>query len=129
MRFIPVAKKDYRFLYNLLAKRPKYWNISHNVMPTYNEHCKFNNAKPYTLDYIIYEDKKRIGRLYVTHKDEVGVYCLSEKYIPRVLDEVLAAANDAHKAIFFNVSPNNELLNNYFRKKGLKVIQYTYKYL
>ena len=125
----PVVKKDYRFLYNLLKTRCSTWNISHKTMPSYKEHCEFNDKKPYRVDFVIYDSNEKIGRIYITNKQEVGIYALSKQVVIEVLEEVLGFAVDNKLNLFFNVSPNNKLLNNYFRKKGLKPIQYTYRYL
>ena len=51
---IPVSKSDFRFLYDLLKERTSSTNISHKKMPTYKEHVKFVNSKPYAKWYVIH---------------------------------------------------------------------------
>lgn len=121
-----VSKKHYKFLYFLLKQRKERENISHDGrLPSYRKHCAFNNKKPYKNDWIILDGCKPIGRMYVSMQDEVGVHCLNDVSVNAVLDELWDIFSIAH--VYFNVSPKNKILNNYLKRKGLKLIQYTYE--
>lgn len=118
------SKQDYRFLYKLLKQRNPDENISHKVMPTYKQHCTFNDKQPYAEDYIIFDGERRVGRFYVTDRMEAGIKFIDNKYLIPTLDEILSCDNGM---LYFNVSPRNKIMNDYLKKKGLKVIQYTYE--
>ena len=123
-----VYKEDYRFLYKLLKLRSKVEYISHRgVMPSYKEHCKFNDNKPYTGDWIILGEDKPIGRLYLSKNNEVGIHCLPKVNRKYVIDELLDLFCFNH--VYFNVSPKDKIINDYLKKRGLKLIQYTYENL
>ena len=120
----PVCRTDYKFLYELLEKRNPCVNISHKVMPTYEEHCKFNETLPYKEDYVIYLDKEPIGRIYITKLDEIGIYFLP-KYDGEMYKAVLK--DFMSKIKFINVSPKNKELINILKQFNFNLIQYTYE--
>ena len=74
-----VKKSDYSFLYELLSKRKFYENISHTKKPTYTKHLKFVTSKPYSKWYIIYSNDEKIGSVYLTKQDEIGMH-FKEQY-------------------------------------------------
>ena len=74
-----VRDSDSKFLFELLKERDPRANISHKKMPSYNEHLKFIKSKPYTKWYIILKSKDRIGSIYLSKNDEIGIF-LSKKY-------------------------------------------------
>lgn len=121
------SKQDYKFLYRLLKQRNPDENISHKVMPTYKQHCEFNDKQPYPQDYIVFDCGKKIGRFYVTDRMEVGIKFIDNKYTIPMLDEIFIVKDITGVRLFFNVSPRNKLINDYLKKKGLKIIQYTYE--
>jgi len=51
VKLIKVSNSDLRFLYNLLKERDSRVNISHRMMPTFNEHVKFVLSRPYFITY------------------------------------------------------------------------------
>ena len=80
IKFKKVGNNDLDFLYDLLKYRDENSNISHKKMPSYNEHLKFVKSKPYTKWYIILKSKDRIGSIYLSKNDEIGIF-LSKKFI------------------------------------------------
>ena len=44
------------FLYELLAERDPVANISHREMPTFDQHRKFVDSRPYKAWYLIHSD-------------------------------------------------------------------------
>ena len=61
IKLTAVTKNDALFLYDLLKERKPNVNISHGKMPTYVQHIKFIESKPYSKWYIIKFGNKKIG--------------------------------------------------------------------
>lgn len=122
-----VKKSDYELLYKLLNEREPYQNISHVKMPTFEEHVKFNDSKPYGEDYIIYlVDKIEIpvGRVYITKHNEIGMMLLKEYQGKGIGSKVIKKFKI--KGLLANISPNNKGSQKFFKRHGFKLIQYTY---
>ena len=124
-----VNASDFRFLFNLLKERDPRANISHKKMPTYSEHVKFVKSKPYSKWYIIENSKTKVGSIYLSKSDEVGIF-LKKTYQRK------GFANDALKLLIeknsrarylANVNPKNDRSNKFFKKNGFKLIQYTFE--
>jgi len=122
-----VEPSDYEFLYYLLKQRNPNECISHKKMPTYELHVDFLNTNPYQEFYIIQENGRGIGRMYVTTRKEIGIQFL--KNVNRVVafDTLFRDHLEKRGRVYFNVSPKNKFFQNYLKKKGAKVIQYTYE--
>jgi len=126
----PVYRTDYTFLYNLLSERDERENISHQSMPSYEEHCRFWERVPYKDDYIILLNDAPIGMVYLTHQDEVGIHFIKDKWsndiVKKVIDDLLVK----HKGqtLYFNTSPLNKSLLRLLKKMNCKLIQHTYEY-
>ena len=125
-----VDEKDYKFLYELLKERDPIVNISHQQMPSWDEHVKFNKSRPYKYDFIIKEEKRKIGRVYITSRNEIGIFVKkalrSKGYGAAILGMILDRLKD--KAVYANIAPHNKKSQKFFEKFGFKLIQYTYCY-
>ena len=125
-----VNKKDYKFLYGLLKERDPIANISHQKMPSWNEHVRFNNSKPYKYDFVIKDGKRKIGRVYITSRNEIGIFIKnnfrSKRYGMTVLGVILDKLKD--ETVYANIAPYNKKSQKFFKKFGFKLIQYTYRY-
>lgn len=124
-----VKKSDVMFLYNLLNERDPKNNISHVKIPTLKQHIKFINSKPYTKWYIIYLDNEKVGSMYITKQNEIGIHILKKFPFEKISSESLEIiiGKNPRKKLFANVSPQNIELQQFFNKKGFKLIQYTYE--
>ena len=69
-----VDDSDLRFLFNLLKERDPNTNISHKKMPTFTEHEQFVKSKPYSYWYIIKLSRKKIGTIYLSKNNEIGIF-------------------------------------------------------
>ena len=69
-----VSKNDAQFLYGLLKERESTVNISHKKMPTYTQHIKFIESKPYSKWYIIRLGNQKIGSAYLSKQNEIGIF-------------------------------------------------------
>src|SRR5258708_39663719 len=59
-----MSQPGLRFLYQLLKDRSQIANISHERMPTFQEHLAFVDSHPYHAWYLICFEKKRVRSLW-----------------------------------------------------------------
>ncbi len=124
-----VSKNDLKFLYKLLTERDPRANISHKEMPSYEEHVKFVLLKPYTKWYVILLDGDKIGSIYLSKKDEIGIFLsknIQGKGIGNCAINLLEKKNP-RKRYLANVNPKNKNSSKFFKKNGFKLIQHTYE--
>ena len=124
-----IAKSDHRFLYQHLKERNPSANISHKKMPTYVEHVRFVMSRPYSKWYIIIHRNKKIGTIYLTKQNEIGIFIKNKvqgKLIGQRVLKLLMEKNP-RKRYLANVSPKNKKSIAFFKKNGFKLIQYTFE--
>jgi len=129
MKLKPVSKSDYRFLYDLLMERNPRANISHKKMPTYNEHVSFVSAKPYSKWYVILYRVNKVGSIYLTSQNEIGIFIkksFQNKQIGNIALRKLIQKNPK-KRYLANVNPKNKKSICFFKNHGFKLIQYTFE--
>ena len=129
INFLTIEETDYKFLYELLLQRKKIVNISHKKMPTYEEHVKFIESEPYSKWYIIQIDAKKIGSIYLTKENEIGIHFFtqyeeSERFQNVIKEFFLKEPQDR---FFMNVSPKNEQYIDLAKKLGFHLVQHTYE--
>lgn len=130
VRLRNINQSDFRFLYNLLKERNPNMNISHKKMPRYSEHVKFVKSKPYTKWNIIEYGKQKIGSIYLSKNNEIGIFLKKQFQGKNVGQEslVLFMKMNPRKRYLANVSPKNIASQKFFKKNGFKLIQYTYEF-
>ena len=124
-----VRDSDSKFLFELLKDRDPRANISHKKMPSYNEHLKFIKSKPYTKWYIILKSKYRIGSIYLSKNDEIGIF-LSKKYQGKNIGNdalVELIRKNPRERYLANVNPKNKKSIQFFKNNNFKLIQYTFE--
>ena len=129
MKLKPVSKSDYRFLYDLLMERNPRANISHKKMPTYNEHVSFVSAKPYSKWYVILYRVNKVGSIYLTSQNEIGIFIkksFQNKQIGNIALRKLIKKNPK-KRYLANVNPKNKKSIRFFKNNGFKLIQYPFE--
>ena len=129
MKLKPVSKSDYRFLYDLLMERNPRANISHKKMPTYNEHVSFVSAKPYSKWYVILYRVNKVGSIYLTSQNEIGIFIkksFQNKQIGNIALRKLIQKNPK-KRYLANVNPKNKKSIRFFKNNGFKLIQCTFE--
>ena len=124
-----VTNSDVKFLFDLLKERDPRANISHSKMPTYSQHTKFIKSKPYSKWYIILKSKQKIGSIYLSKNDEIGIF-LSKKFQGRnvgnfTLNELMK--KNPRKRFLANVNPKNKKSISFFKNNNFKLIQYTFE--
>ena len=117
-------------LYDLMKERPAYANISHKVLPSFDEHCEYVRGKPYRAWYVIEAgDGNRVGAVSLTHKNEVGIAILKDYqrkgYARRAIEELLRLYPE--KPLLANVAPANYSSQLLFLNLGGSLIQLTYE--
>lgn len=124
-----VDKSDLKFLYRHLKERNPKVNISHKKMPTYSEHVKFVLSKPYSKWYVILYKNKKIGTIYLTKMNEIGIFLKKETQdtgLGQKSLELLMELNPRTRYIA-NVNPKNKKSTQFFKKNNFKLIQHTYE--
>ena len=124
-----VSKSDYRFLYNLLMERDTRANISHKKMPAYSKHVSFVSAKPYSKWYVILYGANKVGSIYITTQNEIGIFIkksFQNKQIENIVLHELIQKNPK-KRYLANVNTQNKKSMRFFKNNGFKLIQYTFE--
>jgi len=125
-----VSSSDYRFLYVLLKKRDPRANISHRKMPTYKQHRNFVKSKPYAKWYIIQYGNSKVGSIYLSKSDEIGIFLKKEmqgKHVGTIALNLLIAKNPRRRYLA-NVNPKNSKSIKFFKRNNFKLISYTYEF-
>ena len=122
-------KSDCLFLYELLSERKSYENISHKKLPTYVKHVKFVMSKPYSKWYIIYCATEKIGSVYITKQDEIGIHFKEQNITNKIRSKVLKMIirKNPRNRYLININPRNTSLRNFLKNEGFELIQHTYE--
>lgn len=124
-----VQPDDYIFLFDLLKEKTPEQNISHKEMPTWEQHCAFNDARPYKEDYIIEVDGHDAGRVYLTKQNEVGIHIAHQFRGQKLASRAIKQLIEWHKGetLYANVAPRNQASMSLFTSLGFTLIQHTYR--
>ena len=124
-----VSDSDFRFLFNLLKERDPKTNISHKHMPTYSEHVKFVKSKPYSKWYIIANSKTKVGSIYLSKNDEIGIFLKKIYHKKGFGNEALKLLIEKNPRTRYlaNVNPKNLFSAKFFKNNNFKLIQHTYE--
>jgi hypothetical protein len=126
--FRTVEESDYDFLYELLLERPQYANISNSGTVGYNKHIEFCASNPYPTWLIIMCGPSRVGSVYLTDKNEIGLF-IKVGYQglgigKMAIRHMMQYSGDA---IIANVSVHNERSKALFARFGFQLVQQTYR--
>ena len=124
-----VKKSDCSFLYELLSERKSHVNISHKKPPTYAKHVKFVMSKPYSKWYVIYHTTEKIGSVYLTKQDEIGIHFKEQNMNNKIRSKVLnmIIKKNPRNRYMININPRNTSLRNFLKNEGFELIQHTYE--
>ncbi len=127
--FNEITELDYRFLFDLLQQRRSDVNISHKKMPTYDEHIEFVNSNPYSKWYIIEIDNEKVGSIYLTKQNEIGVHVFQKfeeiKTYQNIVKEFISKY--PKNQFLINISPKNKLYIDFSEELGFKLVRYTFE--
>ena len=129
MKLKLVTENDALFLYDLLKTRDSRANISHKKVPSYDEHVHFILSNPYTIWYIIEYEGKKIGSVYLSKHDEIGISLVDNSLYDKIGKSIikLLIKNNPRKHYLAKVSPRNKKLQNFFVNNGFTGLEYTYE--
>ena len=121
-----VNEDDILFLYELLKVRDPNHNISHKNMPTSDEHKKFVLSEPYTNWYIIKKNDEKVGSIYLSKRDEIGVSILKKNEFDEIAKNSfkLLMELNPRKRYLANVSPKNKISWSNFISKRFANLAY-----
>ena len=124
-----VNETDHEFLYDLLKNRNPNINISHKKIPTFKEHIKFVNSKPYSKWYIIKQNNEKVGSIYLSKQNEIGLFLQNNVQGKNIGTEALKLLimKNPKKRILANINPKNKKSIKFFKKNGFKLIQFTFE--
>lgn len=127
-----VEEETLRFLYDLLADRDPWANISHRQMPEWDSHVQFVMSMPYAAWYTAWPDNvaEPVGTVYLTHDDEIGVH-MARKYQSKGYGrEAVRVLMTLHPRARYlaNIAPANIHSQRFFRKLGFEPLQHTYEF-
>ena len=128
MELKPVTIDDAEFLFDLLKQREGIVNISHKSLPTWEEHVEYIKNNTYQSWEIIWVDNARIGDIYLTDRDEIGIFLdkksQSNGYGSIAINEFMK--KNGKKRYLANINPTNYKSIQFFGKHGFTHIQNTY---
>lgn len=134
LSFKSVTNKDIKVLYEILKKRT--YSISHNSLPTFENHKMFVLSNPYRYWYIIFDNEIPEGTFYIQHNNSVGINILrpSLKKITRIHNFInnefqpnLGIPSIIPNYFYINVAEKNITLAKILEKLGYVSIQKSYK--
>ena len=123
----PLAHK---ILFNLLAERTGIESISHKRLPSFAEHCRFVDSKPYQFWYLIDRPGFCIGAIYLTERlAEIGCWLFRAHDSADLRAKAIVALMRRHPRPRYvaNINPKNDDLTAVFGSLGFKHIQNTYE--
>ncbi len=126
----PIQRDDYRFLYEMLKERTPEQSISFS-MPTWSQHVKFINSKPYSEWYVIWDNSTRIGNIYLARDNSWGYFITKELQCKGLGTQAMQELVRRHPRKYYiaNINPDNigaiHLAKDRF--KGKLVSQVSYK--
>ena len=123
-----VNENDIEFLYELLKEREGIINISHKQLPSFEEHKNFVENTPYPFWDIIWSGDERIGNIYLTERDELGIFIKKNSQDKGLgslaLNKFLKKTGKTR--FLANINPTNYKSIQFFGKNGFTHIQNTY---
>jgi hypothetical protein len=135
LKFCRVTKSDddVRELFCILESRS--FGISHQKMPSYEEHRKFVKHHPYRFWYIIKINGLTAGSLYFNFDNSIGLSM--PECSPLIIESALRRAIRLHRPLsrkaslrpghfFINVNPQNRPMQGALKKLGWTPLQVSY---
>lgn len=121
-----------QFLWDLLKERDfDSVTLSHRIMPSKAQHIAFVMSKPYKHWWIIFNEERRVGSLYLTHRNEIGIFIAKDSQrlgIGTWALQELGARAPSVEEFYANINPKNYPSRDLFRKLGFREYQITVRY-
>lgn len=118
-------------LYVLLGERDETVNISHRAMPSWDEHVRFVESKPYAAWYFIVDGSLVLGACYLSKQDEIGIWIYRAHQGRGLGPEAVKLLMEQHgpRRYLANVNPRNDRSAAMFMNLGFRLCQHTYERL
>ena len=121
-------KNSAELLYQLLQEREHHQCISHKELPSFINHLRFFDSKPYLAWYLVELGGIVIGSTYLTKDREIGIFLFKEHQGKSLGAKAVQLLMDTHPGRFLaNIAPTNPGSAEFFRNMGFKPIQHTYE--
>lgn len=119
-----------RILYDLLDERTPQQSISHERMPSWDEHVAYIAKRPVPYWYLLERDDGMIvGSIYLSRRREVGIQIFRIHFHMGYGTTAVEELALMHPGVLYaNVAPMNWESHAFFNKLGGKIIQATYKF-
>ena len=115
-----------RALYELLKVRK--FSISHQKLPSFEEHEEFVKSHPYRQWWLVLENSKLIGSVYLTDDNAIGINLIEEDQRIYFGNKPLPPIPSVRPKFFYvNVAPENLILKETLAKLGAKHTQCSYR--
>ena len=98
-------------------------------MPTYDQHVSFVSSKPYSKWYVILSGVNKVGSIYLTSQNEIGIFIKKWFQNRQIGNTALCKIikKNPKKRYLANVNPKNKKSIQFFKNHGFKLIQYTFE--
>lgn len=139
MQLLDVYRAPYAedVLYQLLSERPKENCISHEKMPSLEEHAAFIDSRPFRYWYVIEAHGVPVGAVEVTDLNEIGVAILKKYQRLGLARQALSLFMSTHEPLpaipakrngkwLANIAVNNRSSKKFFSAVGFRPLQETY---
>ena len=122
-------------LYKFLKHRKHSKNISHIKMPTFEEHEKFINSRPYRYWFLIKKANTFLGSAYVSKNNEIAVNLTNSNkavfkeiliFILNNIKPLSPIPSKRNENFVLNISPKNNYYINLLKIMGARKIQETF---
>jgi RimJ/RimL family protein N-acetyltransferase len=114
--------------YRLLQEREPWQNISHETVPTWDDHCSFIKSRPYVAWDWFNDGCSPAGCIYLTSRKEIGIGVLKahrgQGLAKAAIRELMARYPGKYLA---NIAPGNLASKALFESMGFVHIQETYR--
>ena len=128
MELRSVTLDDAEFLYELLKQREGRVNISHRSIPTLTEQRDYIENHSYQSWDIIWVENNRVGNIYLTQRDEIGIFIDNKFQVRGYGSQALKQfmEKNGKKRYLANINPTNYKSIQFFGKHGFIHFQNTY---
>ncbi len=119
----------HKLLYQLLDERDETINISHRQMPSFGDHVRFVEGRPYADWNFICVGDELVGAIYLSRADEIGIFMFGKFRGMGYGRRAIIALMDKHgrRRYLANVNPRNDPSRALFVSLGFTVCQHTYE--
>jgi len=133
LKDVQPIEEHFNLLYSSLSQRR--FNISHENIPSFDEHVKFVINHPYRVWLIAEVNKTALGNIYIHNDNSIGVNINEEhlQHLPIIFNMIFkkwkplpSIPSVRNKNFFINIPQENDKLVSVIKNLGAKHIQSSY---